>query len=136
AADAAIAQGKGGRAQLPEAVQGQFDLVQQAFAQVEAGQDEVARTTLQGIGLASPFLEWKVLLRGLMAYYQGDDARALENWQRLEAQRLPARLVAPLRYLIDAEFRLTAPADVQARLQKLSDRLVGSSFVQPLRRLQ
>ena len=55
----------------------------QAFAQVQAGQDEAARETLQPIGLRSPFLEWKVLLRGLIAYYQSDDVRALDNWQRL-----------------------------------------------------
>ena len=56
------------------------------IAQLEAGKDEEAKTTLQGIGLQSPFLEWKVFLRGLLAYYQNDDARVLENWQRLDAE--------------------------------------------------
>src|SRR5262249_9529630 len=78
AADVARKEGKNGRKLLPESLHGQFDLVVQAFAQAEAGQDEAARQSLQGIGLQSPFLEWKLLLRGLLAYYQKDDARALE----------------------------------------------------------
>src|SRR5204862_1272396 len=128
--------GQAGRDALPEALRPQFDLVTQAFAHAEAGRDEEARAALQGVGLQSPFLEWKVLLRGLLAYYQNDDARALENWQRLDPQRLPARLAAPLRYLIDPPYREALPPDAQAALRKKSDRLVGSGLVQPMRTLQ
>jgi tetratricopeptide (TPR) repeat protein len=136
AADAAIRQGKSGRNLLPAALQPQFDLFMQAQAQVEAGQDEPARTTLQGIGLQSPFLEWKVLLRGLMAYYQKDDTRALENWQRLNAERLPARVAAPLRFLIDPPFRTAQAPDAQAALQGQADRLQGAELVPVLRAIQ
>jgi tetratricopeptide (TPR) repeat protein len=136
AADAALSQGKAGRALLPEALQGPFDLVLQAFAQAEVGQDEAARASLQGIGLQSPFLEWKLLLRGLLAYYQGDDVRALENWQRLDADRLPARLAAPLRFTIDPAFRLAQPPATQTSLRQQADRLQSSGLVQPLRAIQ
>ena len=102
AADAAVQQSKGGRKLLPEALCRDYDRIVRAFAQVESRQDDNARETLQGISLRSPFLEWKYLLRGLQAFYQGQDARALENWQRLQPDRLPARLAAPLRILIDA----------------------------------
>src|SRR5206468_4442 len=67
AADGAIAQGQAGRSNLPEALQPQFDLIVQTFARLEAGQDDSARELLQGIGLQSPFLEWKLFLRGLHA---------------------------------------------------------------------
>ena len=67
----------------------------QAFRQVEAGQDEAARESLQGIGLQSPFLEWKLLLRGLLAYYQGDDVRAVAP------MALRHRII---RFLVDARF--------------------------------
>jgi len=50
-ADGALRQGKAGRQLLPEGLQEQFDLILRAFAQAEAGQDEEARATLQGIGL-------------------------------------------------------------------------------------
>ena len=41
----------------------------------------------------------------MTAYYQNDDARALDNWQRLDPKRVPARLAAPLRAVIDPAFR-------------------------------
>lgn len=136
AVDAALGQGKVGRQQLPEDLRPGFDLILQAFAQSEVGQDDQARETLQGIGLQSPFLEWKLLLRGLLAYYQNDDARALDNWQRLNPERLPARLTASLRYLIDPAFRKVQPKKVQAILQRQADSLEGAGLVPVLRQLQ
>jgi tetratricopeptide (TPR) repeat protein len=135
-ADRALEEGPAGRALLPESLHADFDRVVQAFAQLEAGQDGDARTTLQGIGLRSPFLEWKLLLRGLQAYYQNDDARALENWQRLSPDRLPARLAAPLRFRLDRDFRLAQPPNVQALLQRQADDLQGLSVVRELRAVQ
>jgi tetratricopeptide (TPR) repeat protein len=136
AADAALQQGPAGRKQLPESLRGHFDVILQASRQVEAGQDDAARETLQGIGLQSPFLEWRVFLRGLMAYYQRDDLKALENWQRLNLDRLPARLAAPLRFQIDLAFRQAQPPEAQAVLQKQADRLMDANLVVQLRGLQ
>lgn len=135
-ADAAIQQESAGRAALPAALQADYDRVLLAFAQVESGQDEAARETLQGIGLRSPFLEWKLLLRGLQAYWQNEDDRAVENWQRLTPERLPARLAAPFRFRIDAAFRSAQPSATQAVLQKQIDRLQGSALLPQLRSLQ
>jgi tetratricopeptide (TPR) repeat protein len=112
------------------------DLIVKAFAQVHAGQDELARATLQAIGLTSPFLDWKVLLRGFIAYYQQDDAKALENWQRLNAEGLPARLAAPFRQLIDPAFRQLQPPETRAALQAAVDRIQSSGLVPKLRNLQ
>jgi tetratricopeptide (TPR) repeat protein len=135
-ADAAVQQEAAGRAALPPALQADCDRVFRAFEQVESGQDEAARETLQGIGLRSPFLEWKLLLRGLSAYWNQDDVRALENWQRLTPERLPARLAAPFRFRIDAAFRTAQPPATQAVLQKQNDRLQGSTLLPQLRSLQ
>jgi len=136
AADAALRQGAAGRKLLPDSLQAPFDLIVHAFARLEAGQDDAAKEALQGIGLQSPFLEWKLLLRGLQAYYVRDDARALDNWSRLSTERLPARLAAPLRFLIDPAFRLAQPPETQALLQRQTDRIQGSGLVQPLRAIQ
>ncbi len=136
AVDAALQQAEAGRRLLPETMQVEFDCILRAFAQVEAAQDDQARETLQGIGLRSPFLEWKLLLRGLQAYWQKDDVRALENWQRLQPERLPARLAAPLRFLIDPAYRLAQAPEAQALLQKQADRLQGSGCVPQLRTIQ
>jgi tetratricopeptide (TPR) repeat protein len=139
AADAAIQQETTGKALLPAEWQADFERIMLAFQQLEVGgaaKDEEARATLQGIGLRSPFLEWKLLLRGLQAYYLGDDVRALENWQRLSADRFPIRLAAPLRFQIDRTYRAAQPPTTQAALQQQFDRLHLSPLLQQLRTLR
>jgi tetratricopeptide (TPR) repeat protein len=136
AADTALGQGQAGRDLLPAELQGQFDLIVRAFGQMELAQDDAARETLQGIGLQSPFLEWKLLLRGLLAYYQNDDLRAIENWQRLNPERLPARLAAPLRFRIDSAYRVAQQPDAQNVLRKQADQLQAPPLIQPLRDIQ
>ena len=96
-----------------------------AFAKFERGEDEAAREMLQAIGLQSPFLEWKLLLRGLMTFTVNDDAKALENWQRLNPVRLPARLAAPLRLKIDPAFRALQTPTRAAQLHDQARQLTG-----------
>ncbi len=118
AADLAIRREGQGRALLPPSLHADFDRIRNAFMQLEAGQDDAVRDTLQAIGLRSPFLEWKLFLRGLQAYYQNDDARALENWQRLKPDRFPARLAAPYRYTIDRDYQAAQSPETQNALRK------------------
>jgi tetratricopeptide (TPR) repeat protein len=136
AVDQAVQQGPAGRTLLPESLQTSFDHVLRSFALEAAGSDEVAREALQTIGLQSPFLEWKLLLRGLLAYYQNDDARAIENWQRLNPDRLPARVAAPLRFRIDRDYQLAQPPEAQTALQQQADQLQASPLVNGLRSIQ
>jgi hypothetical protein len=135
-ADTAIVQEGAGRNTLSPALQADLDRVLLAFRQVEAGQDEAAKETLQPIGLRSPFLEWKLLLRGLQAYYQKDDTRALDNWQRLSADRPPARLAAPFRAQIDPGFRNAQPPATQTALAQQLDRLQTTALLPQLRNLR
>jgi tetratricopeptide (TPR) repeat protein len=136
AGDWAVRQGARARDRLPEPLRESFDAVLAAFGHLEAGQYEPLREQLQGISLQSPFLEWKILIRGLAAYFQNDDARAVENWQRLDLNRLPARLAAPFRFQIDRSFRDAQPIETQNALRKQLERLQGSGLVPLLRGLQ
>ncbi len=115
--DAAVAQGKSGKKHLPTEQHAGFDATLDAFAHYEAGRDDEARNALQAIGLQSPFLEWKVLLRGLIAYFNNDDAKALENWQRLDSTRMPYQLAIALRANIDPEFVKSQPPEIQKKIQ-------------------
>jgi hypothetical protein len=130
--DAAIAQGPAARAQLDPQHQGEYDLILQAFAQLASGELEQARETVQPIGLTSPLLDWKLLVRGLAAFYAHDDARAIENWQRLHPQRLPARLAAPFRSRIDPAFRQTLSPSTSQQLRAVAMRLAGVTICEKL----
>lgn len=107
------------RAAVPEEHRAAFDAVLLAFQRYEAGDDEAARVALQAVGLQSPFLEWKLLVRGLVAYTAADDARAIENWQRLSPARLPARLAAPLRAVVDPAYAAAQPPQLREQSQSL-----------------
>ena len=52
-ADRAVERGPSGRTLLPAELQADFDRILQASAQIEAGQDEAARASLQPVGLLS-----------------------------------------------------------------------------------
>ncbi|OWK45033.1 hypothetical protein [Fimbriiglobus ruber] len=106
------------RSNVPPDMLGGYDAVVLAFIKYEAGDDEAARNALQAIGLTSPFLEWKVLLRGLMAYAANDTARAIENFQRLNPDRMPAALAAPLRAAVDKAFKDAQRPEAAAAIEK------------------
>jgi hypothetical protein len=124
------------RTALPAELHAGYDAVLAAFEKYEAGDDDGARAALQAVGLQSPFLEWKLLLRGLVAYSAGDDGRALENWQRLGADRLPARLAAPLRAALDPAFKRTQSAAAVAALDRQLDLLTSDGLLAGLRQLR
>lgn len=134
-ADRAIREGPGGKDLLPADLRPAFEVVRQAFAHYEAGRDEPARAALNAIGLASPFLEWKLLLRGLIAWSANDTPRALENWSRLSPDRLPAQFAAPFRLTADKAYGATLPPDRLAAAARAADQLAGG-LTESLRRLR
>lgn len=121
---------------VPEDYRVGLHAILNAFKQYEVGQDEAAKATLQVIGLQSPFLEWKLTLRGLMAYSANDDVRAIENWQRLSPTRMPKKFVASLHSSIDASQRTGQSPEDQKRIAKASDFLSNNPIVKLLKELQ
>jgi tetratricopeptide (TPR) repeat protein len=134
-ADRALLDKVRGRPHVPAEFTAGLDAVLAAFAFYAKGEDEQAREALQAIGLQSPFLDWKLLLRGLMAYSANEDQRALENWQRLDPDRLPARLAAPLRALIDPSGGAALDGEQAKKVARRADAL-GHPMLAPLRDLQ
>ncbi|MGF1578434.1 MAG: tetratricopeptide repeat protein [Gemmataceae bacterium] len=134
--DKALLTGTPAREHVPEEYRDEFDTILAAFAASERGEDEKVGELLKKIGLRSPFLDWKVVLRGLLAYYAGDDQKAIDNWERLNPDRLPFRTVLPLRFSLDAPFATQQPPEVQQRLQQEFDALQGDKIIQGLRVVQ
>ena len=110
---------------LPPELHAGYEAILTGFTKYESGDDDGAKTALETIGLRSPFVEWKLLLRGLTAYTAGDDARAIENFSRLNADRLPYRFAAPIRTQIDARFRKAQFPDVASQLDTQFRGLAG-----------
>ncbi len=135
-ADAAIVQEGTGKTPLPPELREDHDRILEAFRQVENGQDDAARQTLGAVGLKSPYLEWKILLRGFQAYYANDDERALENWQRLDPERPPARIAAPFRASIDPPYQQAQSPPVQVRLRQQLDGTLGTDLRSQMRALR
>jgi tetratricopeptide (TPR) repeat protein len=133
--DRAIREGPAGKDLLPADLRPGFELVRKAFADYEAGRDDEARGELNSIGITSPFLEWKLLIRGLIAWSANDTPRAVENWSRLSADRLPARLAAPFRLSVDKSFAATLPANRVPIVAQQADQLAGG-LNETLRRLR
>ena len=106
---------------FPELHRPAFEAIRTAFGHYRAKADEAAREALNSVGLQSPFLEWKVLLRGLIAWTGNDSSKALENFGRLKAERIPAKLAAPFRFKIDSAF-----ADSQSEEQR---RVLGLAYL-------
>ena len=135
-ADALIWQGTKGRPLLPEAWRSDYDRIRSALTKLASGHDEEVRIELQSVSLQSAFLQWKLLIRGLLAFYQQDDPRALENWQRLDVKLLPARIAAMFRISIDTEFRTAQSPDTQRVLLEQADRLHRDTISDGLRRIR
>ncbi len=120
---------------LPDEWRSTFDAFQTALTHYEAKRDDDAREALSAVGLGSPFLEWKLWLRGLLAWSASDDGRALENWGRLNPARLPHRLAAPLRAQADPSWLADQPA-LREQLLKQYQRLGSGALAGQLRQLR
>lgn len=121
------------KSQLPADLHAGHAAVLLAFEKYEAGHDDAARAALEPIGLRSPFLDWKLLVRGLIAYSAADDLRAADNFARLAPARLPARLAAPLRAAVDPAFRAAVPPETVAALDSRLQAFTTDAVVAGLR---
>lgn len=111
---------------LPDEHHEAFRAIILAWQKYEQSDDESAREALTNVSLHSPFLDWKLLLRGLMAFTANDDGKALENWRRLNPARLPARLIAPLRARLDPAWRDAQPPNVVKTWSSQAQHFLGS----------
>jgi hypothetical protein len=120
---------------LPDELHPGYNAVLTAFRHYEEGNEAAAREALEAIGLRSPFLEWKVLLRGLLAHSGQEDARAAENLGRLDQTRLPYRLAAPFLAVVDPAWKDTLPGEFASKLLIQHEKLNASPIVEGLREI-
>lgn len=94
------------------------ELVRSALQAVERGDDDQANQILRGIGRQSLAADWRLFVRGLMAWYRRDLETAEQNWTRLNPDRAATKIVERLREL--DQFQISSPnarvADTRNRL--------------------
>ena len=110
------------RAAMPShlLVRTHVEQIRQALLAVERGEDEAAAELVKDIPRSSPLCDWKLLVRGLSAFYQMDRQRSEQNWQRLDPAR-PAWRIAQTLLVAAHELRAAdVPVDISASLRRLA----------------
>ncbi|MHB8861895.1 MAG: hypothetical protein ACYC6N_05790, partial [Pirellulaceae bacterium] len=116
-------------------VSAHLDQVRQALSAVEREEDEATAELLKDIPRHSPLSDWKLLVRGLSAFYQRDRQRCEQNWKRLDPTR-PAWRIAQTLQVAAGEVRAEeVSVDLSASLRKLTLGLPADPATAPLRQL-
>jgi len=85
----------------------------------DSTRDTKAVELLADIPRNSPLCDWKLFVRGLVAFYQSEDKRMQENWRRLDAAR-PAYRIAQTLLVASGELsKEDAPIDLVSPLRRL-----------------
>jgi len=81
---------------LPPDLQAESAVVREALDLTARGEPHAALDRLAVIGRKSPYADWRLFIRGLVAFQRGDLAAAREAWHRLEHGRRPIRIATVL----------------------------------------
>jgi hypothetical protein len=84
------------RQTLSDEMQSQAVLIRQALEEVCDRIESDAQENLASISRRSPYADWRLLIRGLAAWFNGDQAEAQSAWERLDPSRRPWRIAAAL----------------------------------------
>ncbi|MGA2032281.1 MAG: hypothetical protein ABSG68_08510 [Thermoguttaceae bacterium] len=134
-ADHAVLRPEGAPASLP-AIRQAAATIRQALAALEEGEEAQALAVLKDIPRASPFADWKYLVRGLAAYYREDAVEMQANWERLDPGRFAARIAAPLKALADPDAEPADSPQIVGGLARLKNAIVVSRVLARLEKLQ
>src|SRR5271157_5677814 len=123
-------------------------LVRQALEALYAGDEATALGLVRDIARSSPVSEWKLLVRGLAAFYRGDHGETQANWNRLDPERAPQRIASQLQKLHQGQSEKDAGGTdfaeleglvygerILPRLRELSDIVAKNRWVDVLRRI-
>ncbi len=123
-------------------------LVRQALEALYAGDEAKALGLVRDIARSSPVSEWKLLVRGLAAFYRGDQDETQANWSRLDPERAPMRIARHLQNLHQGQTAKDAGGPdlekleslvygepILSRLRELSDLVAKNRWVDVLRRI-
>ncbi|MGA2619506.1 MAG: hypothetical protein ABSF26_18000 [Thermoguttaceae bacterium] len=134
-ADHAVLRPEGAPAAL-RAIREGATTIRRALTAMEGGDEPQAMALLKDIPRASPFADWKYLVRGLAAYYRQDTAEMQANWERLDAGRFAARIAAPLKALADLAAASAGSPRTADGLARLKSAVAAGPLLKRLEKLQ
>ena len=131
AADQAVLHPERSQPPSPEIGQ-EAALIRQAIEALQTSNEGLALGLVRDISRSSPLADWKLLIRGLAAFYRGEHDETQANWSRLDPERAPLRIARQVQKLqlgqLDQE--LSGPA-----LEKLESLVFGESILPRLSEL-
>ena len=95
AADRAVVSPSTAPKSLPEIAPGAAR-VRAALEALYAGDEAAALDQMKAVPRNSPFADWRLFVRGLAAYYRGDEADAQAHWERMVPGRATAKIATSL----------------------------------------
>jgi hypothetical protein len=124
-------------AQAPPEIRHGAALIIAALDKLDAGQDADSLELLKDISRQSPFADWRLFVRGLSAYHRGDQENADANWNRLDPERIPARLRQLLETIRKTDLEVVPTDPILANtLGSLESALWGAPLLSDLRHLK
>ena len=116
-------------------VRKQIEQIREALQCVERGADDAVGPLLQDIPRTSPLGDWKLLIRGLSAFYLREQERTDENWRRLDPTRPAWRIAQTLNAAADPTGSENIPPEIDAARRQLLARLHDASLIVTVRSL-
>ncbi|MBW2138921.1 MAG: hypothetical protein JRH06_15390 [Deltaproteobacteria bacterium] len=86
---------------LSNSIKEEVRAIQSALKLVSEEHYDEALAAVRTINLRSPFSQWKLFLKGLCAFYQGEDEKARKAFTRLPGGCVPAKAAYPYLVLLD-----------------------------------
>ncbi|MCA9161657.1 MAG: tetratricopeptide repeat protein [Planctomycetales bacterium] len=111
----------------------QVESVRGALVDVEQQRWDEAIAKLKEIPRQSPLSDWRMFVRGLIAFYQRDEQRQNDNWQRLDSERSAFQIAQTLLAASDQPHQPSSA--VSSSLKRLMYATPGNQSVVELRRL-
>jgi tetratricopeptide (TPR) repeat protein len=112
-----------------------IEQIREALLCVERGEDDAVGPLLQDIPRTSPLGDWKLLVRGLSAFYLREQERTDENWRRLDPTRPAWRIAQTLNAAANPAGSESLPPGIDAARQQLAMRLQDASLISTMRSL-
>ncbi|RPI79403.1 MAG: hypothetical protein EHM42_12800, partial [Planctomycetaceae bacterium] len=109
-------------------------LVRQALRACEAEECDRALELLRDVSRVSPFADWRLFVRGLIARQRGEREQSEANWGRLAADRAAWKIARRLRQI--ESLPETTTGENEAETVALETAAFGESIVSKLRKLR